>query len=114
MKFIGIKTRFVAFHRFRDAPDAVAYLRDYHRHTFNVEVMMEVNKSNRELEFFIVKNKIDNYINVFFKGKKLELSCESIADKLYYILRALYPGRDILIKIQEDNENYAWCEYGKQ
>lgn len=82
MRYIKIKTNFEAFHRYKNAPNAVDFLRDWHRHIFNVELTFNVVEANREREFFMTKQLIDKYIARNYKGKRFEMSCEMIAEDL--------------------------------
>jgi len=103
MLSITVKTQFEGFHRYIDAPEEVKFLSYPHRHIFYVEAEFEVDHNDRDLEFFIMKRKIDkiikNYITIGNAGS-CEMIAERIADKLqeFPLLK---------ISVSEDNENYA-------
>lgn len=107
-KFIHVQTQFIGFHKYENSPGVVRFLRNLHRHLFYVKVKIEVFNVNRELEFYIIKYNLDNFIR-----NNLEFSvvgsCEEIAllffnflDKKFYL-----EGREIEIEVFEDNENGA-------
>lgn len=98
---IYVRTEFEAFHRWKDAPDDVAFLRDYHRHVFKVRVDMDVSHGNRDIEFFQFKRKLDSFINKRFTGAHFEFSCEQIAS---YILKEF---NAFSVEVSEDGENGA-------
>lgn len=105
MYYIKIKTQFEGFHKYEDAPDSVMFLRDYHRHLFNVEVKIKTNHANRDIEFFIIKDLIDKYL-VSFTGwkEKFAASCEQVAESLFMYLK----GKNlkvVQVEVQEDQEN---------
>ncbi len=98
---IIVRTNFEAWHRYKDAPEEVVFLREWHRHIFYVEIMFE-EKNSRELEFFIVKKKVDLYVSHTFRHKFLELSCEDIASDIQQKFNAK------AVQVFEDNENGAY------
>ena len=100
MKLIGIRTQFVGFHRWKNAPDSVAFLRDWHRHIFNVKVEFTVDHADRDREFFLTKDKVNEYISRY-EGKKFEFSCEQIAQDIAVDLGAN------MAEVDEDGENYG-------
>lgn len=103
---IYIKTQFVGFHRWKDAPEKVAFLRDFHRHVFWVVCHFYVSHGDRELEFFIVKEKLENYLAHTFENQRFEKSCEMIAETILLELRK--QGLDChKVDVSEDNENGA-------
>ena len=59
---VFFRTSFVAFHRWSDAPDDHAYLRDVHRHVFYVEGSVAVTHANRDVEFISLKRLADQRI----------------------------------------------------
>lgn len=101
---IWVTTQFEGFHRWKDAPDEISYLRDFHRHIFHVKLGKEVKHDNREIEFISLKNSIDSYILGIFKGKKFEYSCEELARLLLSYVDGDY------CEVSEDGENGARVE----
>lgn len=104
---IRVKTQFRGFHRWKDAPKQVAFLRDYHRHVFHVEIEMNVTHGDRELEFFIIQSALDSYIKTNIFGKWLDMSCEDIAEQILVShLREKYgENRAYKVTVSEDGEN---------
>ena len=98
---VYIKTTFVAYHRYIDAPEEVAFLRNWHRHVFHVMVMVEVTHANRDVEFFTLKRKVEEYIDVWFRDAHFELSCEQIATMILRDFEAK------CVEVSEDGENGA-------
>lgn len=107
--WIIVKSEFIAQHRWKDAPQKVAFLRNYHRHIFKVELYLRVKKLNRELEFFLVKEELDNFLEANWAGKRLEMSCEMIAEKLLMCFEDIYKTK-AKVSVFEDGENGALCE----
>lgn len=106
MKYIVyIKTSFVGFHSWVNAPQEVWFLQNYHRHIFNVKVYFQVNHNDRDIEFFIAKNQIDKFIKENILTFSDVGSCEQIAEK---ILSS--DSRIIKVEVNEDNENGAIVE----
>ena len=102
MYTIIVKTSFIGFHRWENAPKEVAFLRDNHRHLFNVKLEIEVFEEDREIEFFILQKELNKFIN---KHKDSMQSCEWLA-KLIVDEFEFYPmHRKVKATVYEDNEN---------
>lgn len=97
-KYVVVKTQFEAFHRYVNAPECVKFLRSFHRHIFFVKVYVEIS-ADREVEFFMLKKEIDNFIEDNFSSRKMDLSCEAMAEEILTYFRADMVG------VYEDNEN---------
>jgi len=110
-KSIIVKTTFNAKHFWKDAPEEVSFLRIPHDHIFFIEAEIEVKHDDRELEFFLVKRKLDDFIDLAFNNKTFELSCEQIADKLIGIILHHYGERKITVTVYEDNNNGGRVKY---
>jgi 6-pyruvoyl-tetrahydropterin synthase len=104
---ITVRSQFVALHRWAAAPEPVAFLRNWHRHLFLVAVELEVKHEDRELEFFLVKGALEEFLRREFEGKYLEKSCEGFAEEILHYLETLYPGRVLAVSVEEDGENGA-------
>jgi hypothetical protein len=84
----------------------VSFLAILHRHIFHFEVTIEVEHSDRAIEFIQFKRWLENQ----YSQHILELdykSCEMIAEDLYEVIATRYPDRAIHIEVSEDNENGA-------
>lgn len=103
MRFVKIRTQFIGFHSWKDAPEKTAFLRDKHRHLFKVSVKMRVFHNDREVEFFALQDRVIRWSR---RLKKDDVgSCEMVAEKLLKILSREYPGRLIEVTISEDGES---------
>jgi len=109
--FIYATTKFEAFHKYVDAPEQVNFLRTLHRHLFGVKVWIEVFHNDRDIEFLIFKQEINDLINDLVSEDKVVGSCEMVSDYLYHQIRIKYPNREIRIEVNEDDENGSYREY---
>ena len=113
---IYIKNTFEGYHRWKDAPDEVKFLRTPHRHIFHVKTTIEVDHADRELEFFMVQRTIDAIIKSWSANSTfpswceecptIDWSCETMAIELLKELHKKYPRR-MSCDISEDGENGA-------
>lgn len=103
-RFITIKFNFEGIHFYPDAPEEVSFLRNPHRHIFYAEVTIQVKHDNRELEFFMVKNKLQKKFAGGYLGSK---SCEMMAAEIIYYVVELYGDRKIVCSVSEDLENLS-------
>lgn len=88
----------------------VSFLGYPHRHMFHFKVWIDVNHSDRDIEFIQFKRWLENLYN---QGT-LQLdykSCEMMADDLYTQIATKYPRRNVWIEISEDGENGALVKY---
>ena len=100
---IIINTRFSACHQFLQAPNDVAYLKYPHRHEFHVSVEMEVFHDDREIEFILVKQSLDKFLNEGLENE--QMSCEMIASSICKFLANQYGERSMICTVLEDGEN---------
>ena len=103
---VWITTQFVGYHRWKDAPDQVAFLRNEHRHIFHVKLGVRVDHDNRAVEFFMLKEEVNKHLKLHFEGRRFELSCEQIAAKLLSYFSAEF------VEVSEDGENGATVTKG--
>lgn len=99
-------------HCYPDAPHGVEFLKHPHRHIFHFRVEIEVFHDDRDIEFILFKRELEN----LYDDQTLELnykSCEMIADELADYILDLYPDRELIITVSEDNENGATCRYNQ-
>lgn len=99
--FVFVRTTFAGFHRWKDAPESVAFLRAFHRHVFHVELTVHVTHDNREKEFFTLKEALDDYLAITWLNQKFEDSCEQVARNLSDRFQAFK------VIVSEDGENGA-------
>lgn len=104
--FIRVRTEFEGYHFYPGAGNIdprIKFLENKHRHMFKVEVKIEVYHDNRELEFFLVKWALQEFIaggNMNYK------SCEMIAkDIIDNHLIPSYGNRYYEVTVSEDGES---------
>lgn len=107
MRYIKIRTQFVGFHEYEDAPNQVAFLRNEHRHLFKVSVQIQVDHNERDIEFFILKDFVEKVINNLFEKRTNIGSCETIATQILERVSVKYPSRMIEVVVSEDGESDA-------
>ena len=87
--------------------DEVAYLTVPHRHMFHIKAYKLVNHDDRDVEFIMLKHKIEEYIGGQYYDEKQKLcvfgarSCEMIANELSTMFDLSR------CEVSEDNENGA-------
>jgi len=98
--YVRVRSQFVGWHKWKDAPDDVAFLRDFHRHVFKVELVVPVRHGDREVEFFTLQKQLDGFLARNYAGRKFLESCEQIAENI---------GVNFLhsheVTVSEDGEN---------
>ena len=110
--FIKVRTEFEGFHFYPNAGSInprIKFLENEHRHMFKVEVKISVDHLDRELEFFLVKWALQDFIK---SGNQNHRSCEMIAtDILEQHLIPTYGERYYEIVVSEDGESDGIVEY---
>ena len=110
--FIKVRTEFEGFHFYPNAGEIdprIKFLESPHRHMFKVAVTIGVTHLDRELEFFLVKWKLEEFIS---GGNQNHKSCEMIAmDILEHLLVPTYGERYFKIEVSEDGESDGIVEY---
>jgi hypothetical protein len=111
--FIKVRTEFEGFHYYPAAgiiDPRIKFLENEHRHMFKVEVKISVTHLDRELEFFLVKWALQEFIK---DGKMNHKSCEMIATDI--LEQHLFPSygtdRYYEIVVSEDGESDGIIEY---
>lgn len=109
--------QFEGFHRWKEAPAPVLYLRDNHRHIFHVRAEAVVEHGNRQIEFITLKQNVQAIIEntqaqgAITDGSNIfphfiaDWSCEHWAQ---YILQRVMGLRRV--EVSEDGENGAVVE----
>lgn len=110
--FIKVRTEFEGYHFYPNAgsiDSRIKFLENEHRHMFKVEVKISVTHLDRELEFFLVKWALQEFIK---SGNMNHRSCEMIAtDILEQHLLPKYGERYYEIVVSEDGESDGIVEY---
>jgi len=91
------------FHCWPDAPDEVKFLRNEHRHKFFFEVSVQQFGDDRDLEYFIIKKRIEKF--VLSNQWAIHTSCEMFARQTRDATMLMYPGRAVRVSVMEDGEN---------
>lgn len=114
----------VGFHYWPDAPHEVAYLKHDHRHVFKYRVEVEVQGSDREVEFQILKScALDHVARTYMKRARHEVglcigakvvyepgyefgkrSCEMLAWEMLEYLRGALGVHSVSVEVSEDGE----------
>lgn len=114
---IFISVSFVGFHRWKDAPDHLGYLRYPHRHIFDVKIEATVTHNDRAIEFHDFKKYMRGVVGLVEQQMKLfdpvdacsTMSCEQIGEAVMQ-LGDKYPITKVTVT--EDNECGAiTCRY---
>jgi hypothetical protein len=111
--YIRVRTEFEGFHFYPGAGSInpkIAFLEKEHRHMFKVEVKISVDHLDRELEFFLVKWSLQDFIK---SGNQNHKSCEMMATDI--LQQHLIPNygeqRYYEITVSEDGESDGIVEY---
>lgn len=100
MMTVFCTTQFEGFHRWPDAPDEVAFLRERHRHIFHVRLEVEVNHDDRNIEFILLKRRLDEHIAGNLRRVNTSTwSCETWARDIAEAFDA------VRVEVSEDGEN---------
>jgi hypothetical protein len=95
------------FHHWPDAPDAVAFLRNLHRHDFKIRIEDRVRHGDREVEFFIRQRQVEELLDQNELGVDAIVrskSCEMLAEEILKLTGAS------AVEVWEDGENGARVE----
>lgn len=111
--YIKVRTEFEGFHYYPNAgtiDPRIQFLEHEHRHMFKVEVKIGVTHLDRELEFFLTKWALEDFIK---SGNYNHKSCEMIATDILENHLFVKYGKDRYyeIVISEDGESDGIVEY---
>lgn len=105
-RFIKVRGQYDGFHKYENAPEKVAFLRNSHRHLFKWEAQIEVFHDDRELEFFLVQMDINRQILPFIQHTGNLGSCEQQAERILDGIKNSYGDhRHIQVIVSEDGES---------
>lgn len=113
--YIKVRTEFEGYHFYPNAGEIdprIKFLENEHRHMFKVEVKISVNHLDRELEFFLVKWALANFIQ---SGNQNHKSCEMIATDILndHLIPSYGEDRYYEIVVSEDGESDGIIEYNR-
>jgi len=110
--YITVRTQFEGFHFYPNAGEIdprIKFLETKHRHMFKVEAKIQVFNLDRELEFFLVKWYLNEFINETDMNHK---SCEMMAMDILSHLQVKYgTDRYYNITVSEDGESDGIVEF---
>jgi len=111
--FIKVRTEFEGFHCYPNAgsiDSRIKFLENDHRHMFKVEVKISVTHLDRELEFFLVKWALADFIK---SGNQDHKSCEMICTEILenFLLPTYGNQRYYEVVVSEDGESDGIVEY---
>jgi len=118
--YITVRTDFEGYHRYKGASEIdprLEFLEHRHRHKFYVTVTISVTHDDRELEFFLVKWDLRDFIDSrLIKGRQNDTmieSCEMIARCILdeHLIPAYGTDRSYFIVVSEDGENDGAIHY---
>ena len=112
-RYIKVRTQFEGFHHYPNASKIdpkIKFLEETHRHMFHVSITISVKHSDRELEFFLVKWALEEFIK---SGDQNHKSCEMIAEDILMNHLFIKYGRDRYyeIVVSEDGESDGIIKY---
>lgn len=105
-------TSFTGWHRWKNAPDEVAYLSEYHRHKFGVKAAVFVTHDNRQAEFHTLQTRVDAILGADYYMRHFEYSCEQLAAMIGSQLERLYGYKPAWVEVDEDSECGARVYWG--
>lgn len=111
--YIVVRTDFEGFHCYPEAGQIdprIKFLENIHRHIFKVTVKIEVFDFDRELEFFLVKWALNEFIQA---GDRNRMSCEMIANEILenHLITKYGDHRKYEVTVSEDGESDGIVEY---
>jgi len=111
--YIKIRTQFEGFHFYPGAGSIdprIQFLENEHRHMFKVDVKIAVTHLDRELEFFLVKWALEEFIQ---GGNQNHKSCEMIATDILdnHLIPSYGTDRYYEVVVSEDGESDGIVEY---
>ena len=111
--YIKVRTEFEGYHFYPNAgtiDPRIKFLENEHRHMFKVDVKISVTHLDRELEFFIVKWALIDFINA---GNQNHKSCEMIGDDILnnHLIPNYGADRYYEVVVSEDGESDGIVEH---
>lgn len=86
MKLVFATVHFEATHNWPGCDiEEVAYLKHEHRHIFHITAYKQVDHDDRDIEFIVLKHRIQEYLQEKYPDAKLgSTSCEMLANELVW------------------------------
>lgn len=106
-KYVFARARFTAIHAWPACPhESVTYLRHRHRHEFHVEIRAEVQHNDRDVEFIMLKQQLEDVLRKWHNTDCGSTSCEQFAEDI----AVAFKGVVTYVSVSEDGENGAIIE----
>lgn len=114
--YIRVRTEFEGYHYYPNASnidERIRFLENEHRHMFKVEVKISVGHLDRELEFFLVKWALEEFIQ---SGNQNHKSCEMIASDIleHHLIPSYSNNRYYEVTVSEDGESDGIIEHNPE
>lgn len=111
--YIRVRTQFEGYHYYQGAGTVdprITFLENEHRHLFKIEAKISVTDDDRELEFFLVKWALEEWIE---GGNQNHKSCEMIAREMLeeHFIPRYGADREYEITVSEDGESDGVIHY---
>jgi hypothetical protein len=111
--YIKIRTQFEGYHYYPNAgtiDPRIKFLESEHRHMFKVEVKLSVTHLDREIEFFLSKWALQEFIKA---GNQNHKSCEMICTDILrnHLIPTYGDNRYYEVVVSEDGESDGIVEY---
>lgn len=111
--YIVVRTEFEGYHFYPNASSInpkIKFLENEHRHMFKVRVKISVTHLDRELEFFLVKWALKDFIN---SGNQNHKSCEMIGYDILnnHLIPTYGSNRYYEVTVSEDGESDGIVEF---
>lgn len=105
---VVVTDRFEATHAWPSCPhEEVAFLRHSHRHVFHVTVKACVRHYDRDIEFFMMRRKLQDFLRENLDRRDLgSRSCEDMCMEILAFMCAKWPSV-FYCSVFEDGENGA-------
>lgn len=112
-RYITIRTQFEGFHHYPGAgniDERIEFLEHRHRHMFHVEVTISVTHADRDIEFFLAKWALNDFLKASEMDNK---SCEMIAEEIIdqHLTPTYGVDRFYAVTVSEDGESDGIVEH---
>lgn len=79
--YLEVKVQHPGMHRWKDASEKYAYLREWHRHIFHFHIRI-ITEYSRQVEFDAFSDDMRQYVTTMLLKEPVEYSCEDMAHEL--------------------------------
>lgn len=115
--WIRVRTEIEGFHCYPNASQIdprIQFLENMHRHIFKISVKMTVTHLDRELEFFLVKWALQDFLSN--RTTPHNKSCETLANEILvdHLIPSYGSDRKYEVIVSEDGESDGIVEYSPE